>query len=334
MSIPSAAPPVTASSSFGAGQLLEVSTVTLTQQAEPVASAGALSSTLVADNPGGATVTGRLTAYGPLPTADGRCAAITDWTHAKAVGTSNPVALAGDPAHDTRLTATVATPAVTATGCYTVTPQLTVALDGHSLVVTTPPGGTGTQTLVVAPTVTLADDTYDGTMGHAMTATATVVGTYSLPGTLHVGLVSAPVPFDGCRSAQFPDRAPATYTTARTQGDGAVVVHTPVASRNLCYAVSVALVLDANHAVHAASPAPESDTVFLAGVSSDPVVSGTIPHGGSTVQVRALAVFAAALAFMLVIVLVLIGAARRGRRPEPPHTASDVPPLVEWRLVG
>ncbi len=334
VSIPSAAPPVTASSNASPGQLLDVSTVTLTQQAEAVAPPGVLSSTLTADDPGGATVTGRLTAYGPLPTTDGRCTAITDWTHAKAAGTSSVVRLAGDPSRDKRLRATVGTPAVTATGCYTVTPQLTVALDGHSLVVTTPPGGTGTQTLVVAPTVTLADDTYDGTMGHPMTATATVVGTYSLAGTLHVGLVSAPVPFDGCRSAQFPDLAPATYTTTRTRGDGAVVVHTPVASRNLCYAVSVALVLDANHAVHAMSPAPESDTVFLAGVSADPVVSGAIPHGGNTVQLRALVVFAAALALMLLIFFVLIGAARRGRRPDPPRNPGDLPDGPAGALFG
>lgn len=323
VSIPSAAPPATASSGLRPDGMIEVSTVALAQQTEAVTPPGSLTSTVTAKDPGLATVSGRLTAYGPLPTTDGRCSSITDWTHASRVGTSSTVPLARS--HGAELSATIASPAVTAAGCYAVAPQLTVALDGHSLVVTTPPGGAGTQTLVVSPTITVADDSYDGAMGHPMAATATVTGTFALPGTLHVGLVSAPVPFDGCRSAQFPGGTPPAFTVTHTRGDGPVTVHTPVAPRNLCYAVSATFVLDGNHAVRAASPAPESDTIFLAGVSPNPVGSGAIPAGGGDLQVRALVVYGAALVLMLAIAFGMVGAARRGRRLDPVRVPGAFP---------
>jgi hypothetical protein len=191
--------------------------------------------------------------------------------------------------------ATITMPQVDRVGCYALSARSTVTQNGQTIVVEPAVGSSGSTVLLAKPTLTVADAAYDGQVGKPMTGTLTVVGSYNFAGTLRVGLTSAPRTDVGCRGATFPPvatTAPQTgaVVTSSTTGDGTVPFTTPPARKNLCYAVTAVLTLQANPAVRATAPAPSTSSVFLAGVVlHTPKLSGIPGSDGDALMQAAVA---------------------------------------------
>jgi hypothetical protein len=341
-------PPVKASSGRNV-QAVTVSTIQVAQSAGPaIAPAGALSATVTATSPGRARVVTSVTTYGPLATTGGKCSTNLDWRGAPVVGSSAPVPLTTAPrnsptstsapissapissapissapassapvgADGPALTATVAGPKVTRVGCYALATHSVVTQDGQSLAVDASVGKVGTTTQVLRPTLAIINNSYDGEQGKAMTGTVTVFGSDAYAGAISVGLVSTPPPPSGCRDAQFTGPAAGNPTHVATAGDGTYTFRTPVATRNLCYAVTATLALKANPAVRAESPRPSDTSTFLAGVVLKAPTNGDIPNANTDSLVRPAITFGVAYAVILGVALFVMLRAALGARSD------------------
>ncbi|WP_375474765.1 hypothetical protein [uncultured Jatrophihabitans sp.] len=347
-------PPAKASAAFSPAATVTVSGMTLSTSTGPgVAAVGALSATVTATNAGQASVQSTLTEYGPLASHDGACDAL-DWSHAPVVGksaaatltpaavpsgassTATPAAGASGvsggasvlpsptigtsppAAAETALTADIHAPAASRVGCYALAAHSVITLDGHTLTTVSPIGGDGSTTSVLAPTLTVTNASYDGQQGAAMSGSVTISGAYRFAGAVSIALVSAPVPFTGCRAAVFAaDPQPEPGQQAKivdTTGDGSFSFVTPIASQNRCYAVTAALTLSANPAVRV-SATPSAGAVFLAGVALNRAAAPDVPSAhGSTLAAALITLGIAALLVLGVALVVIAGVAvSRGR---------------------
>lgn len=296
-----------------------VSSVQLTQTAgSGLARKGALAVTISATGATGAQVSSTVTTYGPLPAgASGRCDVV--WTGARVLARSAPVSLAAQGTD--RLTATVRTPSVTATGCYAVVARSTVTQGGRSAVVSVAPGAAGTTVTVISPALDVTNSAYDGRQGVPMTGTVHVTGTYGFAGQVSVGLVSAPAPVTGCHGMTFPAAAvPLPDSTMMpTTGDGDYRFRSPVPSQNRCYGVVATLAMSADSAVRVAAPPPGDTAVFLAGAVVRAPADIEVRAAAASAPTRQLAVLGVSGAVVLLIALsLMVAAAVSGeRRPDP-----------------
>ncbi len=336
-------PPVKASSGRNAASVT-VSTIQIAQSAVPsIAPAGALAATVTATTPGRAHVVSSVTTYGPLGTTGGSCGANLDWRAAPVVGSSTPVPLAaatgtsspsgspvpGSPvpgssapigptaagASGPALSAQVTGPKVTQVGCYALATRSVVTQDGQRLVVAAPVGQAGTMTQVLRPSLAITNNSYDGVQGKPMTGIVTVVGSYAYPGVIAVGLVSTPPPPSGCRDARFTGPPTAVKpTSVTTAGDGSYAFRTPVAARNLCYAVTATLSLKMNPAVRAESPPPSDTSTFLAGVVLTAPSNDDIPNANTDNLLRPAITIAVTYALILLVALIVMLRAALGAR--------------------
>ena len=157
-----------------------------------------------------------------------------------------------------------------------------------------------------------------------MTGTVTVFGTYSYPGAIAVGLTATAPPPTGCRDARFTG-APAAVkpTSVMTTGDGTYAFRTPVAPRNLCYAVTATLSLKANPAVRADHRPRRTRRRSWPGCVLSAPSSGDIPNVDTDSMLRPALAFGVAYALVLGVALFVMLRAAFGAR----HDARSVWPL-------
>ncbi|WP_375491037.1 Ig-like domain-containing protein [uncultured Jatrophihabitans sp.] len=305
-----------AKASAGYGSKLIVSGVHLSESAGPgVVPSDGLAATITGTGTQGAKIRTTITVHGPLTPVNGSCSSDLEWSAAPVQAVSDPVRLTAagaapasaapsaspSPASSAPsaapqpgvVGAAIPLPPVSAVGCYALSSRSVITQDGLSIVEEPHVGQQGSTTLVARPTLRIADGDYDGEVGKPMTGTITVTGSYHWPGTLTVGLVSAPRTDVGCRDATFVQAVTTQsgpVVTSSTRGDGVVRFTTPRARQNLCYAVTAVLRLKVNPAVQATSPAPSTSSVFLAGVVlHSPKISGTAGGDGDALGQTAIA---------------------------------------------
>lgn len=211
-------PTVSARSAFDTGAMITVSTIRLTESTgSGIAPPGPLSATVTATTPGQAGVVSSITEYGPLAPVDGQCRAVLAWGDAGAAEVSASIALSSlpmsgssrisPPASDADgqpLTARIVTAPVKRLGCYALRLHSVITQDGQTLVVDSAIGKAGSTTLVLRPTLTIADSTYDGYQGKPMTGIIAVAGAYNYPGILRIGLRASAASGDsGCQEVTF-----------------------------------------------------------------------------------------------------------------------------------
>lgn len=227
----------------------------------PISPTSGVSIDSTLSNTGSASVTVTSHLYGPLPAKLGTCPGSLSWPGAPiAASTTSTLSVAGTKATSTTGALTV--------GCYSssVTYAVTDG-DNGTFTNTVPAGSADLTTYVMAPTVTVADATYDGQQGKSMTGTMDVEGTWSYPSKAMISLVQAPTDAVGnCHNVSFANAAPVTSAPVVVQvpGDGVVNFNTPTAPANTCYSTVVTIALSGNHAITASST-PSSGTSFLAG---------------------------------------------------------------------
>ena len=328
-------PAVTVRAAADPATAVGVSSVQLTQTAgSGLARTGSLAVTITAAAATGAQVTSTVTTYGPLPAGtSGRCDMA--WTGARVLTRSAPVSLAAQGAD--RLTATVRTAPVTATGCYALVARSTVTQNGRSAVVSAAPGAPGTTVTVIAPALDVTNSAYDGRQGVPMTGTVRVTGTYGFAGQVAVGLVSAPAPITGCHGITFPATtvAPADSITMPTTGDGDYRFRSPVPSQNRCYGVVATLAMSADTAVRVAAPAPGADAVFLAGAVVRAPADIEVRAAAASAPTRQLVVLGVAGVVVLVIALsLMIAAAVSGERKPDPRAGDLLLEIAEAAPAG
>ncbi|MGI8678379.1 MAG: hypothetical protein ACR2LX_06795 [Jatrophihabitans sp.] len=295
-------PSVHATSAFAEDATIAVSTTQIAAaSAKQVVTPGTLSSTVTATNPGRASVSSSVAAYGPLPPRSGECAGL-DWTNAAQAVTSDAVALNKSAS---TLVATIAVPPVSQLGCYTLAARSVVAQDGRTATVQESPGAAAATALVASPTLALVTSSYAGQQGKAMTGTVTVLGAYGFPGVIRIGLRAATTaPTNGCRGATFdPSPARGAPTSVAATGDGSYVFHTPVATQNRCYAITGTLALTANPLVRAEAPPPSDASVFLAGAQFRPTTFNDAQRPGGTDTARIAAAFGITGGLLLLLAL-------------------------------
>jgi hypothetical protein len=200
---------------------------------------------------------------GPLVPGNGDCHGV-DWSKAKST-TVAATNTSGDGSY------TIASPALTKTGCYQVQSSMVLNVAAHESarvpLTSSAPSGLF---YVLQPTVTAAAAETSVVSPASVQAAVTVLNTFGQGG--HVVIETLQVPADqfGCRSADFShatvvgDGAPVV-----TSGDGTVQANSTATAKLGCYALVPKLVMDANSAL-VATGAPTIDDVVLVGEGAVP----------------------------------------------------------------
>lgn len=179
-------------------------------------------------------------------------------------------------------TVTVTSSRQTADACfaYGFTGTIDAGAEG-SVAFRVTPGSPGTTILLTHPTVDLTGDgTGDAIVGHSVTATVTVYGTWSQPAELAIRLVPPTEPDAGCTVTGWqPVSSGILGPAITTSGDGVYQVTSPALPGNMCYSMVPVLTLVANPQVQVSGPVGNS-AGFAFGKPPKPALSPLA--GGAT----------------------------------------------------
>jgi len=208
------------------------------------------------------------TVYGPLPINNGVCTGMT-WSGAPVLGALSVLNIQGDGSF------ALQTPELPQAGCYAASLRAKIGPLPIDLPVAS---GTSTWT-VLAPTISVSQDSTWVPLGVAISSTVTLGGTWSQKGHLALTLYQTPEPATGCLSV---DWSKATKLMIGNDvpftGDGVYTVKSALIAKAGCYSVVPTATLDANRLISVVGTVgdPASIVQAAASIVQNPTPEDTI----------------------------------------------------------